>query len=366
MGRTSSANKPVCSVRCPQTSPCSGKPCTSRTRAAGRPGAGRGDRLSTGRRRGDAAGRRDKERGEHGGLMKSLPCPKGATPKGAIKVGWRGSGHFGSTPVRPRYLANAAAPALHGVLLVVFPLVLLDLLREEGVEDEVHQLGCGGFGGTLVLVYFGRVPDGLPPDGSPATKVRAVRGDPVPRIADGYSHNEQPGPRGGSPGKKARPRAPNSRGPQWDTPTGSQAHPVAATASRRDATARQGAKPGSGDPTQRLSSLGAALGRGFSQFWEDFCSDLPVLPVPLNPQVVPAENKQKVFSSGRIPCAKPMGIQPAGLLRDAAKPSAPQKERLRGGHGAHLFPKVTPANLIKSLIQGVMRTGGSSLSPASS
>lgn len=89
----------------------------------------------------------------------------------------RGSGLFGSMPA-PRYLANAAAPALHGVFLVVFFLVLLDLLREEGVEDEVHQLGGGGFGGTLVLVYFGGVPDGLSPDSSPASKVRSVRRDP--------------------------------------------------------------------------------------------------------------------------------------------------------------------------------------------
>lgn len=118
----------------------------------------------------------------------------------------RGSGHFSSTP-DPRYLTDTAAPALHGILLVIFLLILLDLLREEGVEDEVHQLGGGGFGGTLVLVYFGGVPDGLPPDSSPATKVGAVRGNSVLCSADSYSHNKQPGIQGGSPGNTALPAA---------------------------------------------------------------------------------------------------------------------------------------------------------------
>lgn len=89
-----------------------------------------------------------------------------------------------------RYLADAAAPALHGVLLVVLLLVLLDLLREEGVEDEVHQLGGGGLGGALVLVYFGGVPDGLPPDGSPAGKVRAV--SPTPRTTESPATRSAP------------------------------------------------------------------------------------------------------------------------------------------------------------------------------
>lgn len=196
------------------------------------------------------------------------------------------------------------------------------------------------------------------------TKVRAVRGDPVPPIADSYSHNDQPGPRGGSPGKRALPRAPNSRGPQWDTPTGTQACPCGwhgVPKGRYKQDKEQSQAPGIQPST--FSSLGAALGRGFSQFGEDFCSDLPVLPRPpsLNPQVIPAGNKQKGFflckADGNPTCRAPVG-------RCNAK--CPPKRASTWGHRAHLFPRVTPANLIKSLMQGVMRTGGSSLSPASS
>jgi len=175
---------------------------------------GEGTKLSAGRCSGDAPGRRDRDREELGGLGKSLPCPQGAIPEGVIPgMTWDPRTGIGSHQLRasnpPRYLADAAAPALHGVLLVVLLLVLLDLLREEGVEDEVHQLGGGGFGGTLVLVYLGGVPDGLPPDSSPATKVTAVRGDLVSPTAAAATNS--PAPKEGSQGAELSPRHPTAK-----------------------------------------------------------------------------------------------------------------------------------------------------------
>lgn len=66
--------------------------------------------------------------------------------------------------VAKAHLADAAALPFGGALLVV----LLELLREEGVENQVDQLRGGGFGGTLaVLLDLGGVTDGLPSGSSP-------------------------------------------------------------------------------------------------------------------------------------------------------------------------------------------------------
>lgn len=63
------------------------------------------------------------------------------------------------------HLADATALPLYAAALLV---VLVNLVREEGVKDLVDQLGGGGFGGALaVLLNLGGVTDGLPSGGSP-------------------------------------------------------------------------------------------------------------------------------------------------------------------------------------------------------
>lgn len=71
--------------------------------------------------------------------------------------------------LRRGYLTDATAPALEGILLV-FLVIFFNLLRKESVEDLVDQLGGGGLGGALVLL-LGRLPDGLPPFGSPGREI---------------------------------------------------------------------------------------------------------------------------------------------------------------------------------------------------
>lgn len=51
----------------------------------------------------------------------------------------------------PPHLTDATAAALEGILLFVL-VILLNLLREEGVKDLVDQLGGGGFCGPFVLL----------------------------------------------------------------------------------------------------------------------------------------------------------------------------------------------------------------------
>lgn len=155
-------------------------------------------------------------------------------------------------PVTLGYLADAAAPALGGVLLVLLALILLDLLREEGVEDEVHQLGGGGLGGTLVLVDARRVADGLAPHGSPGT-----RGQRSGR-ARGRGH-----------------RLGDARG----TPRGASGDEGAPSGSPR-------ARTGLGDPT-RCPSLPleqhqawvSQFWKGLSNFWEGFLRFGRILPI---------------------------------------------------------------------------------------
>lgn len=60
----------------------------------------------------------------------------------------------------PTHLTDATPAALHGVLFVLL-VILLDLLREESVEDLIDQLGGGGFCGPFAL-HFGRIDDRAP------------------------------------------------------------------------------------------------------------------------------------------------------------------------------------------------------------
>lgn len=63
------------------------------------------------------------------------------------------------------HLADATSLPLHAAALLV---VLVDLVRKEGVKDLVDQLGGGGFGGALaVLLDLGGMANGLPPGRSP-------------------------------------------------------------------------------------------------------------------------------------------------------------------------------------------------------
>ena len=63
------------------------------------------------------------------------------------------------------HLTDATALTFDAAPLYV---ILVDLIREEGVEDLVHQLGGGGFGGPFaVLLDLGGVSNGLSSGSSP-------------------------------------------------------------------------------------------------------------------------------------------------------------------------------------------------------
>lgn len=75
-------------------------------------------------------------------------------------------------PGRGGHLADTAAPAFEGILLI-FSVILFDLLCEERVEDLVDQLGGGGFRGASVLL-LGGMTDGLTPLSAPGREVPTV------------------------------------------------------------------------------------------------------------------------------------------------------------------------------------------------
>lgn len=70
------------------------------------------------------------------------------------------------------HLTDATALPLGRRALLV---VLLDLIREEGIKDLVHQLGGGGFRRPLaVLLDLCRVANGLSSGGSPVKRRHLV------------------------------------------------------------------------------------------------------------------------------------------------------------------------------------------------
>lgn len=115
------------------------------------------------------------------GSLTASPSSRFQGPICAVREKAAGPPDRVGSPAQGGYLADAAPPALEGVLFI-FSVVLFDLLCEEGVKDLVDQLGGGGFRGAFVLL-LGRMPNGLPPLGSPGRVSSCQRAEDPAREA---------------------------------------------------------------------------------------------------------------------------------------------------------------------------------------